>query len=94
MLPVPTIPNSVFNNFSANTQGTVNTSEYTTRVDYQITSRMHSFGRYTYYKDELFGHPVFGAIGGPTGVSEAGHGTGSTRHQQYRISAYGWYAGL
>jgi hypothetical protein len=78
MLPVPTIPNSVFNNFSANTQGTVNTSEYTTRVDYQITSRMHSFGRYTYYKDELFGHPVFGAIGGPTGVSEAGHGTGST----------------
>ena len=39
---------------------------------------MHSFVRWTLYKDELFGFPVFGAIGGPTGVSEAGHGTGTT----------------
>jgi hypothetical protein len=77
-LPAPTIPNSVFNNFSKNTQGTANTHQYTSRVDYQITSKMHSFARWTLYKDELFGYPVFGALGGPTGVSEAGHGTGTT----------------
>lgn len=78
LLPTPTIPNSVFNNFSKNTVGTVNTSQYTTRLDYQITPSIHTFGRWTYYKDELTGTPVFGIIGGPTGVSEAGHGKGDT----------------
>lgn len=77
-LPTPTIPNSVFNNFSKNTRGTVNTSQYTTRVDYQIAPTIHSFGRWTMYKNDLLGNPVFGALGGPTGVSEAGHGKGIT----------------
>lgn len=78
LLPTPTISNSVFNNFSKNTQGTVNTSQPTVRIDNQLTDKIHLFARYTYYRDELYGYPVFGAIGGPTGVSEAGHGTGRT----------------
>jgi outer membrane receptor protein involved in Fe transport len=78
MLPAPTLSNSVYNNFSANTTGTVNTDQYTVRLDNQLTSKMHTFGRWTYYRDDLVGHPVFGAAGGPSGVSEAGHGTGRT----------------
>lgn len=78
MLPAPTIPNSVFNNFAANTTGVVNTNQFTTRIDDQLTPRMHAFGRWTYYRDDLIGHPVFGLAGGPSGVSEAGHGTGRT----------------
>ena len=52
MLPTPYDPKQLvpFNNFSKNTEGTVNTSEYTTRVDHQLTSRIHTFGRYTYYR--------------------------------------------
>ncbi len=78
MLPGPTIPNSVFNNYSVNTSGSVNTDQFTTRLDDQLTPRMHLLGRWTYYRDDLIGHPIFGAAGGPTGVSEGGHGTGRT----------------
>ena len=78
MVPAPTLSNSVYNNFSANTTGTVNTDQYTARLDNQLTSKIHTFGRWTYYRDDLVGHPVFGAAGGSSGVSEAGHGTGRT----------------
>jgi hypothetical protein len=79
LLPAPNVANAgTFQNYSVNTQGTANTNQYTSRVDYQINQKMHSFARWTLYKDELFGNPVFGALGGPTGVSEAGHGTGTT----------------
>jgi hypothetical protein len=78
MLPAPTIANSVYNNFSANTTGTVNTNQFTTRVDNQLSDRMHLFGRWNYYRDVLVGHPVFGKAGGSTGVSESGKGTGRT----------------
>jgi hypothetical protein len=81
LLPVPTVtsgPNLLLNNFNKNTRGTINTSQYTTRLDHQLTSKMHTFARWTYYHDELFGTPVFGALGGSTGVGEAGHGVGAT----------------
>jgi outer membrane receptor protein involved in Fe transport len=78
LLPAPNIPNSVYNNYSANTTGSANTNQFTTRIDGQVTARMHAFGRWTYYRDDLTGHPVFGLAGGPSGVSEAGHGTGRT----------------
>lgn len=78
MLPAPNIPDSVYNNYSVNTTGAVNTNQFTTRIDDQLTPKMHAFGRWTYYRDDLIGHPVFGLAGGPTGVSEAGHGTGRT----------------
>jgi Carboxypeptidase regulatory-like domain/TonB dependent receptor len=78
MLPAPTVANSVYNNYSANTTGTINTDEFTTRLDDQLTTKIHALGRWTYYRDDLVGHPVFGLAGGPTGVSEAGHGTGRT----------------
>src|SRR5579863_7766709 len=78
LLPAPNIPGTVYNNYSVNSTGTVNTNQFTTRLDDQLTSRMHLLGRWTYYRDDLVGHPIFGTAGGPTGVSEAGHGTGRT----------------
>lgn len=80
MLPPPNIPGSLFNNHSVNTISPINTDQFTTRIDGQLTSRMHVFGRWTYYRDDLIGHPIFGLAGGPTGsgLGEAGHGTGRT----------------
>jgi outer membrane receptor protein involved in Fe transport len=78
MLPAPTIPNSIYNNFSANETGAINTNQFTTRLDDHLTDKMNLFGRWTYYRDDLIGHPVFGTAGGSTGTSEAGHGTGRT----------------
>jgi len=80
MLPPPNIPGSLYSNYSVNTISPINTDQFTTRIDGQLTSRMHLFGRWTYYRDDLIGHPVFGLAGGPTGsgLGEAGHGTGHT----------------
>ncbi len=78
LLPPPTVPNSIYNNFSANETGAINTNQFTTRLDDHLTDKMNLFGRWTYYRDDLIGHPVFGAAGGPTGTSESGHGTGRT----------------
>lgn len=78
MLPVPNISNSAYNNYSVNATGAINTNQFTTRVDYQLTPKIHTLGRWTYYRDDLVGHPIFGTAGGTTGVSEAGHGTGRT----------------
>jgi hypothetical protein len=77
MLPAPNL-SGVYNNYSVNTSGAVNTNQFTTRLDNQLTSRIHLLGRWTYYRDDLVGHPIFGAAGGSSGVSEAGHGTGRT----------------
>lgn len=79
MLPSPT-KSGVYNNYSVNTLEEVNTDQFTTRIDNQLTSRAHLFGRWTYYRDDLVGHPIFGLAGGPSsgGLGEAGHGTGST----------------
>jgi outer membrane receptor protein involved in Fe transport len=78
MLPEPNISDSVYNNYSVNSSGTINTNLFTTRIDSQLNSKMHGFGRWTYYRDNLTGNPIFGKAGGSTGVSEAGHGTGRT----------------
>jgi outer membrane receptor protein involved in Fe transport len=78
MLPAPNISNSVYNNYSVNATGAINTNQFTTRVDYQLTPKIHTLGRWTYYRDDLVGHPIFGTAGGTSGVSEAGHGTGRT----------------
>ena len=76
MLPEATSGTALNNNFSANGQGYFNTGQYTTRVDTQITSKMHAFVRYTYFHDDVGGTPVFGNAGGTSGTSVTGHGTG------------------
>lgn len=76
LLPAPTSPTTLNNNFSTSGSGTFNTGQYTTRVDDQVTTRMHAFVRYTYEHDVVFGSPVFGAAGGGAPAVEAGTGLG------------------
>lgn len=80
MLPPPNIPGSLFNNHSVNSTSPINTDMFTTRIDGQLNSKMHVFGRWTYYLNDLIGYPIFGLAGGPTGggLGEAGHGWGRT----------------
>jgi outer membrane receptor protein involved in Fe transport len=66
------------NNFSVNATGIANTGQYTARVDNQLTSTTHVFGRYTYFRDHVEGGSAFGNSGaqGPNVVSVGGISNG------------------
>ncbi|WP_419805665.1 TonB-dependent receptor domain-containing protein [Terriglobus sp.] len=71
-LPAP-ILGSVVANFPNSGTGKFNFDQYITRVDMQITEKVHGFGRYAYYKDTLQGGTAFGALGG-IGFGTSGFG--------------------
>src|SRR5215469_12484824 len=49
-LPLPTIPNSILNNFVKASSTGGDTDQYVARVDQNLGSRQRIFGRYTYFK--------------------------------------------
>jgi len=61
------------NNYSASGTGITNSGQYTERVDYQLSPKMHIFGRYTYFHDVLNGTPVYGPVLGGAGPSGIGN---------------------
>lgn len=68
-------------NYSGVGTGKFNYNQFTARLDQQINSRIHAFGRYSYFKDTLEGGTVFGALGG-YGFGTGGFGGTSLGHNQ------------
>jgi hypothetical protein len=64
--------NTTTNNYVNSGSGNNNGNQADLRLDYQVTSNLHAFGRYDFAIYNLFGEPVFGAAGG------AGFGLGNT----------------
>jgi hypothetical protein len=64
-MPLPNNGNSISDNYVASGSGGFNTDQWDVRVDDQVTSKFHSFVRYTHFDSNLQGNPVFGAAGGP-----------------------------
>ena len=52
------------NNYVASGSGAFNTNQTDGRIDFQVSERLHVFGRYTYFNSNLNGAPFFGAAGG------------------------------
>jgi hypothetical protein len=63
-------------NYSASGAGFINSGQYTERVDFQWTPKMHVFGRYSYFHDNLNGTPIYGVMGGtgPSGIGNPATG--------------------
>lgn len=75
LIPLPKNGSSLLaSNFGVSGTGVANTDQYTSRVDYQFSSTMHLFGRYTYFKDQVQGASAFGDLGagGPNVVGVGG----------------------
>jgi hypothetical protein len=53
------------NNFSEGGTGLFNSNSYTTREDYTINDKMHTFVRFSRFWDTLSGKVMFGDAGGP-----------------------------
>lgn len=69
------------NNFSGVGTGLFNYNQFTVRLDDQVSSKLHTFARYSYFKDTLSGTTVFGALGG-AGFGTGGFGGTSLGHNQ------------
>ena len=65
-LPDPTVSGAVFNNYSKTGSGTFDSNQYDIRIDDTFSTRIHEFGRYSYFGNAGYGVPLFGnKLGGP-----------------------------
>ena len=67
------------NNYAKGGTGIFNGDQYDVRVDYQVSPRVHAFGRYSHFADTLSGGTVFGDAGG-AGFGLGGFGGTSVGH--------------
>ncbi|HMD21188.1 MAG TPA: TonB-dependent receptor [Alloacidobacterium sp.] len=65
------------NNYALSGTGLFNDDQWDERVDWQATSKMHVFERFSRFTDTLTGKTIFGDAGG-TGFGLQGYGGGST----------------
>jgi hypothetical protein len=61
--PAPTSA-GLINNFAAGGNGIFNNDQFNVRIDDQTTSKLHSFGRYSFANYTLTGAAAFGDLGG------------------------------
>ncbi|HEX4580851.1 MAG TPA: carboxypeptidase regulatory-like domain-containing protein, partial [Acidobacteriaceae bacterium] len=75
---------AITNNYIASGSGNNDGDLADTRLDYQVTSTVHAFGRYDYANFRLFGAPALGAAGGQGfGI---GNTTGTDQVQNQSVS--------
>ncbi len=79
--PAPILSGTATNNFPNSGTGQFNFNQFTVRLDGQYSQKIHTFGRYSYFKDTLTGATAFGAIGG-NGYGTGGFGGTSTGRNQ------------
>src|SRR3984893_1245652 len=61
--PAPT-SSGLINNFAAGGNGIFNNDQFNVRIDDQTTTKLHSFGRYSFANYSLTGAAAFGTLGG------------------------------
>ena len=61
------------NNFGGGGNGGFNSDQWDVRADYQVSERIHAFGRFSRFTDVLTGKTLFGAAGG-SGFGLGGYG--------------------
>jgi outer membrane receptor protein involved in Fe transport len=69
--------NGTKDNYAASGTGIFNNDQWDERVDWQATSKMHIFERFSRFTDTSSGKTIFGAAGG-TGFGQQGYGGTST----------------
>ncbi|MPZ16664.1 MAG: hypothetical protein GEV06_01930 [Luteitalea sp.] len=67
LLPAPTNPERIEDNFIASGSTTFDTNQYSGRVDHYVGQNTRLFGRYIYFDSDLFSPPIYGVqAGGPS----------------------------
>lgn len=85
LFPAPNVPAARDQpNYSGSGAVNFNDDAFNTRVDYYITSKLHTFGRYSFVNFKIFSPGIYGLAGGPgydpSGGTSAFAGTSSSRN--------------
>jgi hypothetical protein len=73
-LPLPNFGNDIFNNFISVTSQRFDSDQYDGRMDFNISTRTHVFGRYTIADFNILSPAAFGDVaGGPSAFGFSGH---------------------
>jgi hypothetical protein len=84
--PNPTAP-GLLNNFTAGGNGVFNNDQFNVRIDDQTTSKLHTFGRYSFANYSLTGVAAFGLLGG-NGFGTGGFAGASKSRDQSIASGF------
>ena len=77
----------LINNFAAGGNGVFNNDQFNVRVDDQTTSKLHTFGRYSFANYSLTGAAAFGDLGG-NGFGTGGFAGASKSRDQSIASGF------
>ena len=79
LLPEPTYPTLINNNYAISRPATFDQNQFDTRADYFATSKQLIFGKFSYFKATFFTDNVFGPVaGGPPLGGAVNSGNSST----------------
>jgi hypothetical protein len=84
--PAPTSA-GLINNFAAGGNGVFNNDQFNVRIDDQTTSKLHTFGRYSFANYSLTGAAAFGDLGG-NGFGTGGFAGASKSRDQSIASGF------
>jgi len=82
LLPEPTVPGAIDNNFTVARPALFDQNQFDTRVDYFVTPKTVIFGKFSYFNAKFFTNNVFGAIGGGPALAGAVNSGNSFDHDK------------
>ncbi len=88
LLPEPTIPGQINNNYTVARPALFDQNQFDSRVDYYATSKTVIFGKFSYFGATFFTNNVFGAVGGGPALSGAVNSGNSLDHDKESMVDY------
>ena len=88
LLPEPTIPGQINNNYTVARPALFDQNQFNTRVDFFATSKTVVFGKFSYFQAPFYTNNVFGAVGGGPALSGAVNSGNSIDHDKQAMIDY------
>lgn len=88
LLPEPTIPGQINNNFTVARPALFDQNQFDTRVDYFVTPKTVIFGKFSYFGATFLTNNVFGAVGGGPALAGAVNSGNSLDHDKSMMVDY------
>ena len=88
LLPEPTVPGQINNNFTVARPALFDQNQFDTRVDYFVTPKTVAFGKFSYFNASFYTNNVFGAVGGGPALAGAVNSGNSFDHDKSTMVDY------
>jgi hypothetical protein len=86
LLPTPTYPNNIENNYIAAGSTSFTTNQESVRIDHYLDQNTRLFGRYMYFGSSLFSPPIYGVQAGGPALQGGVGGNSSGRNENLSLN--------